>query len=94
MVGDRISTKVFIQHPVALDCKIVGILEQLAPSQSSHGRKIALVRTAFTFYFLLFTFFFPFQSDRFNDSKSLVRFFLLDSSRNTGVSISPSSSGT
>ncbi|KAF8817145.1 ectomycorrhiza-regulated esterase [Phlegmacium glaucopus] len=43
MATDRISTKLFIQHPTAVDCKIVGILEQLAPDQSTHGRKIALI---------------------------------------------------
>jgi len=49
IAADRISTKLFIQHPTAFDIKIVGILEQLAPGQSTHGRKIALVRAASTF---------------------------------------------
>ena len=53
MTQDRTSTKLFIQHPIALDCKIVGILEQLSPGQSTHGRKIALVRTVSTPYFPL-----------------------------------------
>jgi hypothetical protein len=47
MAAERISTKLFIQHPIAHDCKIVGILEQLSPSQSTHERKIALVRAVF-----------------------------------------------
>lgn len=49
MAVDRISTKLFIQHSTDVDCKIVGILEQLAPGGSTHGRKIALVRVSSTF---------------------------------------------
>lgn len=38
-----ISTKLFIAHPTAENCSIVGILEQKAPEQPTRGRKIALV---------------------------------------------------
>lgn len=47
MAADRISTKLSIQHPIAPDCQIVGILEQLSLNPSTHGRKIALVRAVF-----------------------------------------------
>ncbi|KAF8158499.1 ectomycorrhiza-regulated esterase [Crassisporium funariophilum] len=43
-MSDRTSTKLFIQHPTERDCNLVGILENLSPNQSTHGRKIALVR--------------------------------------------------
>lgn len=51
MAAEKISTKLFIQHPTAPDCKIVGILEQLSPPPGQsigHGRKIALVRATST----------------------------------------------
>ncbi|KAF8158490.1 ectomycorrhiza-regulated esterase [Crassisporium funariophilum] len=40
---DRTSTKLFIQHPAEPECKLVGILEQLAPGEPTQGRKIALI---------------------------------------------------
>ncbi|KAF9221529.1 ectomycorrhiza-regulated esterase [Gyrodon lividus] len=39
---DRKSTKLHIPQP-AEDCTLVGILDQLEPDQSTHGRKIALI---------------------------------------------------
>ncbi|KAF9562639.1 ectomycorrhiza-regulated esterase [Agrocybe pediades] len=43
MTADRASTKLFIPHPVDPSIRIVGILEQLAPHEAIHGRKIALI---------------------------------------------------
>ncbi|KIM42967.1 hypothetical protein M413DRAFT_443787 [Hebeloma cylindrosporum] len=40
---DRVSTKLFIQHPEEADIKLCGVLEQLSPDQPTHGRKIALI---------------------------------------------------
>ncbi|KAF9046375.1 ectomycorrhiza-regulated esterase [Panaeolus papilionaceus] len=42
-VESRLSTKLFIPHPQEQGCNIVGILEQLTPSQPTQGRKIALI---------------------------------------------------
>lgn len=44
MTSERLSTKLRIQHPTEPTIQIVGILEQLAPTQPTQGRKIALVR--------------------------------------------------
>ncbi|TFK20412.1 alpha/beta-hydrolase [Coprinopsis marcescibilis] len=40
---ERSSTKVSIQHPNASDCRLVGILEQIASDQPTQGRKLALI---------------------------------------------------
>ena len=37
------TTKLYIPHPHAENCSIVGVLEQLAPEQPTQGRRIALV---------------------------------------------------
>jgi len=37
------SSKLTIPHPLESDCSLVGVLEQLAPEQSTHGRNIALI---------------------------------------------------
>jgi len=42
-MASRTSTKLFIPHPIEANCTIVGILEQLAPEQTTKGRKIALI---------------------------------------------------
>ncbi|KAH9480227.1 hypothetical protein JR316_0006825 [Psilocybe cubensis] len=40
---DRASTKLHIPHPHEPGIQLVGVLEQLAPTESTHGRKIALI---------------------------------------------------
>jgi hypothetical protein len=76
-MADRVSTKLFIQHPEDANIRLCGVLEQLLPDQPTYGRKIALVSLRY-YSFLMpvvvnFATFFP----------------CLDSSRNDGVSISP-----
>ena len=46
-MADRVSTKLFIQHPEDAHIKLCGVLEQLSPNQPTSDRKIALVRLFF-----------------------------------------------
>ena len=47
MAAEKISTKLFIQHPIAPDCKLIGILEQLSPGQSTHGTCSLIIQRAY-----------------------------------------------
>jgi hypothetical protein len=72
---DRVSTKLFIQHPEDAHIRLCGLLEQVSPDQPTHGRKIALVSSRH------YSFLMPVVVN-------LATFFpSLDSSRNDGVSI-------
>lgn len=46
-MANRVSTKLYIQHPADPAIQLVGILEQLEHSESTQGRKIALVRALY-----------------------------------------------
>ncbi|KAG5634379.1 hypothetical protein H0H81_002172 [Sphagnurus paluster] len=42
-MASPLSTKLYISHTTEPDCSLVGVLEQLSPSSSTKGRKIALI---------------------------------------------------
>lgn len=42
-MASPLSTKLYIPHTTEPDCSLVGVLEQLSPSSSTKGRKIALI---------------------------------------------------